>query len=96
LSALHAGDLLASVLQALVTRTGVDPARVGQTIGGCVQQVGMQSANITRTGWLTAGLPLEVPATTVNVQCGSGQQHWERRQQPNVESRRSHLRRPHV
>ena len=45
-----------------------------QVIGGCVQQVGMQSGNVVRTAWLGAGLPLTVPSTTVNVQCGSGQQ----------------------
>ena len=74
LAGLHAVDLLAGVLEAAVTRADVDPAAVGQVIGGCVQQVGMQSGNVTRNAWLTAGLPLTVPATTVNVQCGSGQQ----------------------
>ena len=43
-------------------------------VGGCVGQVGMQSMNVTRTAWLTAGLPLEAPATTVDAQCGSSQQ----------------------
>jgi acetyl-CoA C-acetyltransferase len=74
LSRMHSGDLLAAVLRRLVDRSGIDALEVGQVVGGCVQQVGMQSANITRTAWLTAGLPLEVPATTVNVQCGSSQQ----------------------
>ena len=74
LAGVHAIDLLGAVLKALVTRTGVDPRTVGQVIGGCVGQVGMQSMNITRSAWLTAGLPLEVPATTVDAQCGSSQQ----------------------
>jgi acetyl-CoA C-acetyltransferase len=43
-------------------------------VGGCVGQVGAQASNVIRNAWLTAGLPLEVPATTANVQCGSAQQ----------------------
>jgi acetyl-CoA C-acetyltransferase len=74
LSRMHAGDLLATVLQGLLARTPIDPRHVGQVVGGCVQQVGMQSGNVIRMGWLAAGLPVEVPATTVNVQCGSSQQ----------------------
>src|SRR4051794_29359006 len=74
LSTMHAADLLGSVLRRLVDRTGVDPAEVGQVIGGCVNQVGMQTFNVARTAWLTAGLPLTVPATTVDSQCGSSQQ----------------------
>ncbi|HZQ27942.1 MAG TPA: steroid 3-ketoacyl-CoA thiolase [Acidimicrobiales bacterium] len=74
LSTLHPADLLAQVLSALVTRTGIDPADVGQVVGGCVSQVGEQSFNVARTAWLTAGLPLSVAATTVDSQCGSSQQ----------------------
>ena len=74
LSSLHSADLLSVPLQALFERTGVDPAEVGQVVGGCVSQVGMQSFNITRTAWLTAGLPMSVAATTVDSQCGSSQQ----------------------
>jgi acetyl-CoA C-acetyltransferase len=74
LAPLHATELAAVPLRGLVERTGIDPAIVGQVVGGCVQQVGMQSANVIRNAWLTAGLPLAVPATTVNVQCGSSQQ----------------------
>src|SRR5690606_9868997 len=43
-------------------------------LGGCVSQVGMQAFNVTRTAWLSAGLPSSVPATTVDTQCGSSQQ----------------------
>ena len=57
-----------------IERSGIDPAEVGQVVGGCVSQVGKQSFNIARTAWLTAGLPLEVAATTVDTQCGSSQQ----------------------
>ena len=74
LSAMHSADLLAAVQRELIDRSGIDPAEVGQVVGGCVGQVGMQAANITRTAWLQAGLPLEAAAKTVNTQCGSSQQ----------------------
>ncbi len=74
LSAMHAIDLLGTVQSALFERSGVDPSLVGQVVGGCVGQIGMQSMNVTRQAWLTAGLPLEVAATTVDAQCGSSQQ----------------------
>jgi len=74
LSTVHPADLLAGVLAELVQRTGIDPAAVGQVVGGCVSQVGEQSFDITRTAWLTAGLPMSVAATTVDTQCGSSQQ----------------------
>lgn len=74
LSTMHSADLLAAVLSELVDRSGIDPAEVGQVVGGCVGQVGMQSHNVTRTAWLTAGLPQSAPATTVDTQCGSSQQ----------------------
>jgi acetyl-CoA C-acetyltransferase len=74
LAHVHPADLLATVLGSLVDRSGLDPELVGQVLGGCVGQVGAQASNVTRTAWLAAGLPLTVPATTVNVQCGSSQQ----------------------
>ncbi|MEM7285350.1 MAG: steroid 3-ketoacyl-CoA thiolase [Actinomycetota bacterium] len=74
LSAMHSIDLLGSVQNELFARSGVDPSEVGQVVGGCVGQVGMQTMNVTRNAWLTAGLPLEVAATTVDAQCGSSQQ----------------------
>ena len=74
LAGMHSADLLADVQRALIDRSGIDPAEVGQVVGGCVGQVGMQAANVTRTAWLQAGLPLEAAATTVNTQCGSAQQ----------------------
>jgi acetyl-CoA C-acetyltransferase len=74
LSTMHAIDLLGAVQRELFTRTGLDPAEVGQVVGGCVQQVGMQAMNVTRNAWLAAGLPVEVAATTVDSQCGSSQQ----------------------
>jgi acetyl-CoA C-acetyltransferase len=74
LSTMHAAELLGVPLTALFERTGMDPLEVGQVVGGCVSQVGMQSFNVTRTAWLAAGLPLETAATTVDTQCGSSQQ----------------------
>jgi len=74
LSTMHSADLLAVPLKALFDRNDLDPAAVGQVVGGCVNQVGMQAFNVTRTAWLTAGLPLTVAATTVDAQCGSSQQ----------------------
>ena len=70
----HPTDLLGFVLQALVDRTGVDPERVDDVIGGCVTQVGEQGCNVTRNAWVAAGLPQSVPATSVDRQCGSSQQ----------------------
>jgi acetyl-CoA C-acetyltransferase len=74
LSTMHSVELLAHTQRALLERAGIDPHEVGQVVGGCVGQVGMQSNNVTRTAWLTAGLPLDAPATTVDSQCGSSQQ----------------------
>lgn len=74
LSTVHPVDLLAEVQKELFRRTGVDPAEVGQVVTGCVSQVGEQSFNVGRTAWLSAGFPKEVPATTVDTQCGSSQQ----------------------
>jgi acetyl-CoA C-acetyltransferase len=74
LASVHPADLLAHVQRAAVERAGIDPRDVGQVVGGCVSQVGEQTFNIARTAWLSAGMPLEVAATTVDSQCGSSQQ----------------------
>ena len=74
LSGLHATELLGAVQRALVEKAGIDAGSVEQVIGGCVTQYGEQSNNVTRVGWLTAGLPEHVGATTVDCQCGSAQQ----------------------
>jgi len=71
---MHPADLLGTVQAEAVRRSGIDPAEVDQVVGGCVTAVGEQSYNIARTAWLAAGLPLTVPATTVDSQCGSSQQ----------------------
>jgi len=74
LSKVRADDLLAVALKELVTRAGVDPASVEDVIAGCVTQVGEQSMNVAREAALIAGFPMEVPGTTVERFCGSGQQ----------------------
>ena len=74
LAAIHAADLSAHVLNALVTRNGLDPAVVDDVIWGCVMQVGQQGLNVGRMAVLAAGWPESVPATTVDRQCGSSQQ----------------------
>ncbi|MBS1864084.1 MAG: thiolase family protein [Actinobacteria bacterium] len=71
---LHPSNLLARTYRELIDRSGIDPTEVGDVIAGCVQQWGEQSLNIGRNAWLEAGLPQEVPATTVDRQCGSAQQ----------------------
>ena len=67
LSAMHSIDLLGAVQSELFTRSGVDPSEVGQVVGGCVGQVGMQTMNVTRNAWLTSGLPLEVALSLIHI-----------------------------
>jgi acetyl-CoA acyltransferase len=74
LAGVHAVDLGAVALRALVERSGIDPGLVDDVIMGCVSQIGEQSVNVARNAWLAAGLPEEVPATTIDRQCGSSQQ----------------------
>ena len=70
----HPADLSAQVIDALLDRTGADPALVEDVIWGCVQQVGEQAGNIGRNAVLASRLPLTTPATSVDRQCGSSQQ----------------------
>jgi acetyl-CoA C-acetyltransferase len=74
LSAVHPADLGAHAISALIERTGVDPAAVEDVVFGCVDALGPQAGDIARTCWLAAGLPDEVPGTTIDRQCGSSQQ----------------------
>ena len=71
---IHPVDLSAHVSNALVERTGIDPAVVEDVIWGCVSQVGEQALNVARNAVLGAGWPESVPGTTVDRQCGSVQQ----------------------
>jgi acetyl-CoA acetyltransferase family protein len=70
----HPVDLAAEVMNSLVARTGVDPARIDDVVMGCVMQVGEQALNVARNAVLAAGWPDTVPGTTVDRQCGSSQQ----------------------
>jgi acetyl-CoA acyltransferase len=70
----HAADLSAHVLSALVERAGVDPALVNDVVWGCVNQIGQQTGNVGRYGVLAAGWPESVTAVTIDRQCGSSQQ----------------------
>jgi acetyl-CoA C-acetyltransferase len=74
LSQVHPADLGAHALNALVERTGIDPAAVEDVVFGCLDTIGPQAGDVARTCWLAAGLPEEVPGTTVDRQCGSSQQ----------------------
>ncbi|HEY7946673.1 MAG TPA: steroid 3-ketoacyl-CoA thiolase [Acidimicrobiales bacterium] len=74
LSGFHAAQLLGAAQVELVKRAGIEPSQVEQVVGGCVTQAGEQASNVTRTAWLSEGLPYEVAATTVDCQCGSAQQ----------------------
>ncbi|MEU9346658.1 thiolase family protein [Streptomyces sp. NPDC048278] len=74
LASVHAADLSAEVLRALVRRTGIDPGTVDDVVWGCVTQIGDQSSNVGRFAVLAAGWPEHVPAVTVNRACGSSQQ----------------------
>ncbi len=70
----HPADLAGKVLDALVDRSGADPALIEDVIMGCVSQFGQQSANVARNAVLSSKLPESVPATSVDRQCGSSQQ----------------------
>jgi acetyl-CoA C-acetyltransferase len=74
LSGVHPGELLGFVQREVLTRAGVDPELVEQVVGGCVSQAGEQSNDMVRRAWLHAGLPQPTGATTIDAQCGSGQQ----------------------
>jgi acetyl-CoA acetyltransferase family protein len=70
----HPVDLAAETLTALQRRVGIDPAVIDDVVFGCVMQVGEQAVNVARNAVLAAGWPESVPGTTVDRQCGSGQQ----------------------
>ena len=74
LSAMHPADLGAHVLSAIVDRNDIDPLDVEDVVFGCVDTIGPQAGDIARTCWLAAGLPEEIPGTTIDRQCGSSQQ----------------------
>lgn len=74
LSGVHPADLAAAVIGETVRRTGIESDEFDEVILGAIDQVGPQAMDIARTAWLAAGLSERVPGTTVERQCGSGQQ----------------------
>jgi acetyl-CoA C-acetyltransferase len=70
----HPADMGAAVLNALVERSGIDPAAVEDVITGCVSQIGEQSFHIGRNMVMASKLPDSVPAVSIDRQCGSSQQ----------------------
>jgi acetyl-CoA C-acetyltransferase len=73
LATAHPVDTFGRVLAAVLVRSGVDSREVGQVVGGCINKVGAQAMNITRTAWLAHGGDLDVACVTVDAQCGSSQ-----------------------
>jgi 3-oxoadipyl-CoA thiolase len=74
LASVRPDDLAATVVKALVERTGVEPAAVDDVIFGCANQAGEDNRNVARMAWLLAGMPVSVAGQTVNRLCGSGLQ----------------------
>lgn len=70
----HPADLAAEVINALLDRTGINPAAIEDVIMGCVSQGGEQSTALGRNVVLASRLPQSVPAVTIDRQCGSSQQ----------------------
>jgi acetyl-CoA acyltransferase len=70
----HPNELLGAAYTAVIERSGIAPELVEDVVAGAVSEVGEQSNNIARNAWLQAGLPVTTPASTVDRQCGSGQQ----------------------
>jgi acetyl-CoA C-acetyltransferase len=74
LAGVHPADLGASVIDAMLDRTGIDPAAIEDVILGCVSQAGEQGLHLGRNAVLASRLPESVPAVTIDRQCGSSQQ----------------------
>ncbi len=74
LAAVHGADLGAHVIRAMVERNAIPAEDYDDVIFGCVDTIGALAGDIARTAWLAAGMPLHVPGTTVDRQCGSSQQ----------------------
>jgi len=74
LSGLHPAEILAQAQIGVLEKAGVEPKELEQIVGGCVTQAGEQGSNVTRNAWLSLGHTPEVACTTIDCQCGSGQQ----------------------
>jgi acetyl-CoA acyltransferase len=74
LAAVHAVDLSAHMIRSVIERVGVDPTTIDDVYWGCAMPEATQGLNIARLAWLRAGMPVEVPAATINRFCSSGLQ----------------------
>jgi acetyl-CoA C-acetyltransferase len=74
LSGFHPTQLLAKLQVGVVEKAGIDPKDVEQIVGGCVTQAGEQAGNVVRNAWLSRGEGWRTGGTTIDTQCGSGQQ----------------------
>ena len=74
LAKVHGADLGAHVIKGIVQRNAIPAAEYEDVIFGCVDTIGALAGDIARTSWLAAGMPLNVPGTTIDRQCGSSQQ----------------------
>jgi acetyl-CoA acyltransferase len=72
LAAVRPDDLAALVMQEAVKRSGIDPLSINDCVFGCANQAGEDNRNVARMAVLLAGLPIQVPAETVNRLCASG------------------------
>src|SRR5207245_9235822 len=81
LAGLHPTEILAAVQTEVIKRAGIEPAEVGQIVGGCVAQAGEQAANVASNARPSTVAPYTVAATTIDSQCGSSQRanHMVRR-----------------
>src|SRR5262245_29375223 len=74
LANVHAVDLSAHMMRAAIDKVGVDPKTIDDVFWGCAMPEATQGLNVARLAWLRAGLPVDVPAATVNRFCSSGLQ----------------------
>jgi acetyl-CoA C-acetyltransferase len=74
LSGFHPATLFGKTMEGVIEKAGIDPDVVEQVIGGCVTQAGEQAGNVTRIGWLSRNKGWAGGGTTIDTQCGSGQQ----------------------
>ena len=74
LSGFHPAVLLGKLFEGVVEKAGIEAEQVEQVIGGCVTQAGEQSGNLARISWLARNGGFGTGGTTVDAQCGSGQQ----------------------
>jgi 3-oxoadipyl-CoA thiolase len=74
LAGVRPDDLAATVLEAIIARSGINPALIDDVILGCANQAGEDNRNVARMALLIAGYPVEVAGQTVNRLCGSGLQ----------------------